>query len=113
MNDEGQNVESSRLQFIEDMREFDFDKFLRDNYPSMTPEQHIHVSHCLRSLSMLYAEGWFVGDFLTAVSKNDLMRAIQTADETNRQFIHAYCAFIYNEVPVPLVQWARARGRKV
>ena len=40
-----------------------------------------------------------VGDFLTAVLRNDLQGACDLADDTNIEIIPVYCAYLYNEAP--------------
>jgi hypothetical protein len=40
-----------------------------------------------------------VGDFLTAVLRNDLMEAVNRADEENMANLPAYVGYLYNEAP--------------
>jgi len=39
------------------------------------------------------------GDFLTAVLNNDLMKSFALADHINRNRLHDFCYFLYNEAP--------------
>jgi hypothetical protein len=39
------------------------------------------------------------GDFLRAVLTNDLMGAMERADDNNREALFEICSFIYSEVP--------------
>lgn len=39
------------------------------------------------------------GDFLTAVLENDLMEVFGRADSTNKQVMHSYCMWLYNQAP--------------
>jgi hypothetical protein len=89
------------------MKGFDYRKFVRGCDPRLPEEAVAHLEHCLRSLAMFYIEGWNIGDFLTAVVKNNLMDSMKRADEVNQKNVHVYCSFIYNEVPHVLVTWGR------
>lgn len=39
------------------------------------------------------------GHFLTAVLENNRMVAFSRADETNREAMHSYCMWLYNQAP--------------
>lgn len=41
------------------------------------------------------------GDFLEAVICNDLYKALRHADDTNKELLHHYVKFFYNEAPGP------------
>ena len=56
-------------------------------------------AHCIEGLVAHVMTGREVGGFLTAVLSNDLMGAMDTADITNRQALHAYAVFLYNVAP--------------
>ena len=49
-----------------------------------------------------------VGDFLTAVLKNDLREALGRADMTNRLALFEIVAFLYNDCPY--ICWGARRG---
>jgi hypothetical protein len=40
-----------------------------------------------------------VGDFLTALLSNDLMKAVSRADDNNQRNLVAWCKWLYNEAP--------------
>lgn len=44
-------------------------------------------------------EGWRTGDFLRAVLSNNLMLAVQLADNRNYLHLHAICQFVVHELP--------------
>lgn len=55
--------------------------------------------HMLDGLNSYIMTGRPVGGFLTAVLNNDLMQAMDRADEHNRANIAAYTGYLYNEAP--------------
>ena len=66
------------------------------------PEQELHhIAECCHHL-YLWSVGKLpsLGDFLTAVVKNDLMKAVSHADRTNMRSLWVYAVFIYNVAPV-------------
>lgn len=58
-----------------------------------------HVVNCLYHIILWYERKRPLGDFLTAVLKNDLMEACGRADDTNRKVLSLYVKFIYNNLP--------------
>lgn len=75
-------------------------------------EDRAHIVRCCDALVRFYTgEVPYLGDFLTAVVKNDLMEAFRRADDANTKYMWCYCAFIYNEIPLPLVGWGRTQKR--
>lgn len=55
--------------------------------------------HCREGLLRHFETGGLVGDFLTAVLSNDLMKAASKADDENRISLHRYARFLYNFAP--------------
>jgi len=53
-----------------------------------------------RSLQRYYEDHGSVGDFLTAVLCNDLMKALTRADHVNRYRLFEICRFIHNHLPM-------------
>ena len=53
-----------------------------------------------RSLQRYYEDHVSVGDFLTAVLSNDLMKALTRADHVNRHCLFEICRFIHNALPM-------------
>lgn len=59
-----------------------------------------HVAECCHHLYQWATHQLpSVGNFLTAVIANDLMKSIQYADETNRDLLWVYVIFMYNVAP--------------
>lgn len=55
--------------------------------------------HCQGGLVRYIVHGIPPGSFLLAVLTNDLMGALGKADEVNRDALHAYGSFLYNDAP--------------
>ncbi len=55
--------------------------------------------HMHGALTRYYENKLPPGHFLEAVLNNDLKEAINRADDINRNRIHSYIAWLYNEVP--------------
>ena len=66
----------------------------------LNEEEFEHVVECMYHICLWYEEGLPLGDFLTAVLKNNFMEACGRADDANRKVLFAYVKFIYNNVPV-------------
>lgn len=60
---------------------------------SRIPERMMAALHCY------LREHQPVGDFLTAVLRNDLKEACVRADDENIKIIPIYVAYLYNEAP--------------
>ena len=72
----------------------------------LSEEEFIHVKELVYKLFLGYAgrtEHW--GHFLTYVARNDLVRAVLYADDTNQRALPIYARIIYNEVPNTLVKF--------
>lgn len=54
----------------------------------------------VEALERYVETGHPVGDFLTAVITNDLMRACGYADDDNKRNIPAFCGWLYNVAPM-------------
>ena len=58
-----------------------------------------HVAECMEHLVRWYFEDYPLGDFLTAVVKNNFTEACFRADEPNRKALYLYALFLYNKMP--------------
>lgn len=65
----------------------------------MVPRELEHVADLCFSLYEWSAKGGHLGDFLTAVVKNDLKEAVGRADNVNQKQLWVYPTFIYNCAP--------------
>jgi len=70
-------------------------KYVEDNNePNLTPEELDHVAMCMEHLQKWYYEGYPLGDFLTAVVRNDLVDAVFRADDVNIKALKLYAWFL-------------------
>ncbi len=74
---------------------------------SFTADELDHISMCAEHLLRHYLDGYPVGDFLTAVTKNDFLDACFQADDTNRKALYLYALFIVNKIPASMRRTAR------
>jgi len=58
-----------------------------------------HITMCLDHLVKWYYEDYPIGNFLTAVVKNDFTEACFQADGTNRKSLYLYALFLANKLP--------------
>ena len=65
----------------------------------LTFDEIAHVAMCLEHIQQWYYEGYPLGDFLTAVVRNDFRLACVKADEVNRKALYLYALFMYNYMP--------------
>ena len=64
------------------------------------PEDHLeHIVTCLYHIIRWYKEDCPVGNFLTAVLRNNLRNACFTADDKNRKVLSLYVRFIHWNLP--------------
>ena len=56
-------------------------------------------SHMIEGLRNYVEHGIPPGSFLTAVLENDFVDAVGQADQTNLQYLWAWAALLYNELP--------------
>ena len=70
----------------------------------MTPETQFtddeldHVAMCLHHIDRWYHEGYPIGDFLTAVVRDEFVNACCLADDTNRKALYIYALFVHNKL---------------
>jgi len=58
-----------------------------------------HIAMCLDHIYRWYHEGYPIGDFLTAVVRNDFCEACYHADDANRKALYLYAIFLANKIP--------------
>jgi hypothetical protein len=85
-------------------------KVVRFKFMEFDDEAREHVIDGCENLTRFFTgEIPHLGDFLTAVVKNDLHEAFARADETNIKHMWTYLCFLHNEVPISLVHLAREK----
>ena len=70
---------------------------LQPNIP-LAPEELDHVAMCMHHIWQWYFEGRPLGDFLTAVVKDQFFTASLRADDINRKAFYLYALFLANKV---------------
>lgn len=63
------------------------------------PEELSHIAMCMEHIYKWYFEDYSIGDFLTAVVKNDFSYACLQADDINRKALYLYALFLANKIP--------------
>jgi len=92
---------------LQEIREY----LARNNEPNLTSEELDHVAMCCDHITKWYYEGYPVGDFLTAVVRNDLIEAVFQADDVNIRALKLYAWFLTWNLPA---DWrTRGQGKKV
>ena len=71
----------------------------RNNEPGLTPDELDHVAMCMEHIYRWYHEDLPLGDFLTAVVRNNLMEAVFTADDVNIRALKMYAWFLTWHLP--------------
>ncbi len=57
-----------------------------------------HIAMCMHHIWQWYFEGRPLGDFLTAVVRDEFSRACLLADDINRKALYLYALFLANKV---------------
>ena len=58
-----------------------------------------HIAMCMEHIYKWYSEDYPIGDFLTAVVRNDFCEACFHADDVNRRALYLYAIFLANKLP--------------
>ena len=66
---------------------------------NLSAEEKDHIAECLLHLWRWYKEDYPVGEFISAVIRNDFKAAVALADETNRRALILYVWYPYSEMP--------------
>lgn len=64
----------------------------------LTSDEISHISMCMEHILKWYHEGYPLGDFLTAIVRNDFKLACVKADSANRKALYLYALFLYNKL---------------
>ena len=70
-----------------------------NNEPGLTPVELDHVTMCIEHICRWYYDDRPLGEFLTAVVKNDLMDAVLKADNINIKALKLYAWFLHWNLP--------------
>ena len=71
----------------------------RNNEPNLTSDELDHVATLMEHIQKWYYEDYPLGDFLTAVVRNDLMMAVFCADDVNIRALKMYAWFLTWNLP--------------
>jgi len=66
---------------------------------SLSKDNLDHIAMCMEHIYRWYHEGYPLGDFLTAVVRNDFTKACFQADDVNRKALYLYALFLANKIP--------------
>ena len=86
------------------MSEEEIRKWVEDNATGLmsdiplTPDELDHVAMCMSHIWEWYFKGRPLGDFLTAVVRDQFSRACITADDVNRKALYLYAMFCLNKI---------------
>jgi len=101
-----EQTEKTQLQFLEDMKEFNFPKWVneKNNHYSLNLSFSgvSHVSNGLADLTMVYAGKMSPSHFLGEIIGDSLIGAFTCADAVNIQGMAIFVDFIRNIVPMEL-----------
>lgn len=85
----------------------------RNNEPNLTPEELDHVAMCCEHITRWYYADYPIGDFLTAVVRNDLTEAVLRADDINIRALKLYAWFLTWNLPADWIEKGQGKKRKV
>ena len=71
----------------------------RNNKLGLSPDELDHVALCCDRITKWYYEDYPLGDFLTAIVRNDLMEACFKADDVNIRALKLYAWFLTWNLP--------------
>ena len=81
--------------------------WIQDNLPyyikdMISMSDSLHILQCMESMVASLCGKHPGGEFVEAVLNNNLMAALDLADDVNQMVLRTYVLFIYNKVPYPL-----------
>lgn len=94
----------------------DIKVWVTQNAVGLMPEMHFtqdeldHMAMCMHHIYKWYHEGYPIGDFLTAVVRNDFSDACFQADDINRKALYLYALFLANKIPLDYKRQAIAKA---
>jgi len=74
---------------------------------TFTLDEIDHIAMCMEHIYKWYHENYPIGDFLTAVVRNDFNSACFHADDTNRKALYLYALFFANKLPADYMKKAK------
>jgi len=83
----------------------DIRQWVEQNANDLMPEARFshddlnHIAMCLDHIYRWYHESYPIGDFLTAVVRNDFCESCYHADNVNRKALYLYAIFLENKIP--------------
>lgn len=87
------------------MNRNDIKKWVESNATNLMPEIPLepdeieHISMCMEHICKWYFDDYPIGNFLTAVVRNDFSEACFRADDINRKALYLYALFLANKLP--------------
>lgn len=100
------------------MEKVDIEKWVKQNAEGLMPEIPLrldeveHISMCMEHICKWYFEGYPLGQFLTAIVRNDFRQACFRADDTNRKALYLYALFLANKIDGDYIEKALAKKEK-
>lgn len=88
------------------MERADFRQWVETNANGLMPETALcpdeidHIAMCMEHIYLWYHRDYPIGDFLTAVVRNDFSEACFQADGINRRGLYLYALFLTNKIPL-------------
>ena len=77
-----------------------------------TTDELDHIAMCMHHIYRWYHENYPIGDFLTAVVRNDFSEACFQADDVNRKALYLYALFLVNKIPFDYREKALGKKRE-
>lgn len=100
------------------MDEAEVRQWLKRNADNLTPEIPLdtteldHVAKCMHHIWQWYFEDRPLGDFLTAVVKDEFAEACIKADDANRKSLYLYALFLHHHIGYDYRDKASKKGGK-
>lgn len=88
------------------MEQSDIRQWVEANAKGLMPDTELaseeldHIAKCIHHICKWYYEGYPIGNFLTAVVRNNFSEACFQADGTNRKALYLYALFLANKIPL-------------
>lgn len=88
------------------MTRTEIDKWVVSNASGLMPDTPFtldeidHIATCMEHIYLWYHKDYPIGDFLTAVVRNDFSEACFQADDPNRKALYLYALFLANKLPL-------------
>lgn len=92
-------------------------RWVTSNAEALMPETPLaeeeidHITMCMQHIYSWYAEDYPLGNFLTAVVRNNFSEACMRADTANRKALYLYALFLANKLDVDYREKALAETK--